>query len=90
MSTATTTTSAAPRAPRTLRLAEVPSGAQVTVCDTCDCGEHQALLHAMGLVDCCKLTVRQAGDPCIVEVNQVRMGLCQEMSRNIRVELDQD
>lgn len=44
----------------------------------------------MGLVDCCKLTVRQAGDPCIVEVNQVRMGLCQEMSRNIRVELDQD
>ena len=90
MSTLTTTTSASSQAPRTLRLAEVPSGAQVTVCDTCDCGEQQALLHAMGLVDCCKLTVRQAGDPCIVEVNQVRMGLCQEMSRNIRVELDQD
>ncbi|MBL1217821.1 MAG: ferrous iron transport protein A [Planctomycetes bacterium] len=48
-------------------------------CDECD------LLHALGMTDRCKLSVRKTGNPCIVQVGATRIGLAQSVSSKITV-----
>lgn len=47
--------------------------------------EDCALLRALGLTDRCLLRVCKAGEPCIVQVRQTRIGLSRELARGIFV-----
>jgi Fe2+ transport system protein FeoA len=42
-------------------------------------------LRALGLTDRCLLRVCKAGEPCIVQVRQTRIGLSRELARGIFV-----
>ena len=44
-----------------------------------------ALLRALGLTDRCLLRVCKAGEPCIVQVKETRIGLSRELARGILV-----
>lgn len=48
-------------------------------CDACD------LLTAMGLTDRCELRVCKVGEPCIVQVNETRVGISSRLAREIIV-----
>lgn len=48
-------------------------------CDACD------LLTAMGLTDRCELRVCKVGEPCIVQVNETRVGISSKLAREIMV-----
>jgi Fe2+ transport system protein FeoA len=47
--------------------------------------EDSALLRALGLSERCLLRVCKAGEPCIVQVRQTRIGLSRELARGIFV-----
>jgi Fe2+ transport system protein FeoA len=47
--------------------------------------EDCALLRALGLTDRCLLRVCKAGEPCIVQVKETRIGLSRELARGILV-----
>ena len=47
--------------------------------------EDCALLRALGLTERCLLRVCKAGEPCIVQVRQTRIGLSRELARGILV-----
>ena len=53
-------------------------GTELT-CEDCE------LLCAMGLSDQCEFRVCRRGEPCIVQVDQTRLGLSSAMSRRILV-----
>ena len=48
-------------------------------CESCD------LLNAMGLTDRCELRVCKVGEPCIVQVNETRVGISSRLAREIMV-----
>jgi len=68
-----------------LPLSNLRSGARARLhradlrCDECE------LLSAMGLTDQCELRVCRAGEPCIVQVDAVRLGLSSSVARRIYV-----
>ncbi len=43
------------------------------------------LLAAMGLTEGCRLVVRSAGDPCIVEIRTTRIGLARSVADRLLV-----
>lgn len=51
-------------------------------CDECE------LLNAMGLTDECELRVCKAGEPCIVQVHDTRLGISRELAKKILVRLE--
>lgn len=53
-------------------------------CDECE------MLHALGMTDRCRLSVRKSGNPCIVQVGSTRIGLAQSVSSKIAVIPDDD
>jgi Fe2+ transport system protein FeoA len=48
-------------------------------CESCD------LLTAMGLADRCELRVCKVGEPCIVQVNETRLGISRRLAQEILV-----
>lgn len=48
-------------------------------CGQCD------LLNAMGLTEQCELRVCKVGEPCIVQVNETRLGISARLAREIFV-----
>lgn len=48
-------------------------------CGQCD------LLNAMGLTEHCELRVCKVGEPCIVQVNETRLGISARLAREILV-----
>lgn len=48
-------------------------------CDQCD------LLNAMGLTEQCEIRVCKVGEPCIVQVNETRLGISAKLARAILV-----
>ncbi len=48
--------------------------------------EDRCLLRAMGLYDRCTVRVCRPGKPCIVQVDETRLGLSGEVARRILVE----
>ncbi len=48
-------------------------------CESCD------LLNAMGLTEQCEIRVCKQGEPCIVQVNDTRLGLSRRLAATIMV-----
>ncbi len=66
-------------------LSEAVAGAIVRLVRR-DLAEGEAcLLAAMGLTEGCRMTVRSAGDPCIVEVRATRIGLARSVAERLLV-----
>ena len=82
MTTATST--------RCVPLTTLASGQRATVehrelaCEDCE------LLTAMGLQDRCELRVCRGGSPCIVQVNQTRLGLSAPIAKKVLVRVAED
>jgi Fe2+ transport system protein FeoA len=86
--TRTATTSApsvAPPIPQPVSLAQLREGAMARVHAQHLASEDCALLRALGLTDRCLLRVCKAGEPCIVQVRETRIGLSRELARGIFV-----
>lgn len=68
-------------------LADLPAGTRARLrrreLEALDAG----LLAAMGLTDGCRIHVRSAGDPTIVEVRTTRIGLARALARRVIVEV---
>lgn len=82
-------TSAAPAKQTTtttpVSLAQLRAGTMARVHAAHLAREDCALLRALGLTDRCLLRVCKAGEPCIVQVKETRIGLSRELARGILV-----
>lgn len=75
-------------APRPVALSQMKVGQRGRVQTAGLCCEDCELLNAMGLTDQCELRVCRAGrgsEPCIVQVNATRLGLCASLATRIMV-----
>lgn len=64
--------------PIRIPLSQLPRGQRATVeCSALDAlaSEHRCLLAAMGLGETCQVRICRPGIPCIVQINQTRLGL---------------
>ena len=66
-------------------LSELGSGRQALVVERLLCGDDCKLLSAMGLGDQCVVRVCRSGEPCIVEVQETRLGLCRAIAKKVLV-----
>lgn len=66
-------------------LAQLSAGTMARVHAAHLASEDCALLRALGLTERCLLRVCKAGEPCIVQVRQTRIGLSRELARGIFV-----
>ena len=80
ISAARSSSSAAP-----VSLAQLRPGTRARVHAAHLTREDCALLRALGLTDRCLLRVCKAGEPCIVQVRETRIGLSRELARGIFV-----
>lgn len=69
-----------------LRLVQLSAGRKGRVAATELARDECELLHALGLTERCLLEVCKAGDPCIVQVRDTRIGLSQRIAERILVE----
>lgn len=47
--------------------------------------DHRCLLSAMGLAESCQVRVCRAGSPCIIQIDQTRLGLPRSVADQILV-----
>ncbi|MBT8486480.1 MAG: ferrous iron transport protein A [Phycisphaerales bacterium] len=71
--------------PATVPLCTLRRGTRAIVARTQLDDESCDLLCAMGMTERCELRVCRSGEPCIVQVNNTRLGLCLAMARKIHV-----
>jgi Fe2+ transport system protein FeoA len=71
--------------PAPVSLAQLRAGTLARVHAAHLAREDGALLRALGLTDRCLLRVCKAGEPCIVQVRETRIGLSRELARGIFV-----
>ena len=77
-----------PRAPIKIPLSQLARGQRETVeCCALDSlpNEHRCLLAAMGMGEQCEVRVCRPGTPCIVQIDQTRLGLPRDIADRIMV-----
>lgn len=65
-------------------LTHVPVGVTATLHEVRD-AESRGVLRSLGLTDRCRLRLCQAGDPCIVQVDDTRIGLSRVVAQHLYV-----
>ena len=66
-------------------LSELGSGQRALVIERLLCGDDRRLLSAMGLGDQCVVRVCRSGEPCIVEVQETRLGMSRAIANKVMV-----
>jgi Fe2+ transport system protein FeoA len=85
VTTAVNTSSSPVSASVPVSLAQLSAGTLARVHAAHLATEDCALLRALGLTNRCLLRVCKAGEPCIVQVRDTRIGLSRELARGIFV-----
>lgn len=76
------------KSPLKIPLTQLGRGQRATVeCSALDAlpSEHRCLLAAMGLGEKCEVRVCRAGTPCIIQIDQTRLGLPRDIAERIMV-----
>ncbi len=74
--------------PIRIPLSQLPRGQRASIeCSALDAltNEHRCLLAAMGLGEQCEVRVCRPGTPCIVQIDQTRLGLPKGIADRIMV-----
>lgn len=74
--------------PTRIPLSQLARGQRAQVeCSALDSlpSEHRCLLAAMGLGETCEVRVCRSGSPCIVQIDQTRLGLARSVADKIMV-----
>lgn len=69
-------------------LSTLPAGSRARVRERRMTGDDCEMLNAMGLTERCALRVCRDGEPCIVQISSMRLGLSAAMARCILVDLE--